>query len=100
MIVYSSFSFINIDCLFFTSLIMNGEKLQLEPFFATCGKKGLSAKAAAKEIYNVKDSGTVYTHVAQNWFRHLKEGEDSLKDKPRSGRPSVVGDETLLEMVE
>ena len=37
---------------------------------------------------------------AQNWFRHFKEGDTILQNKPRSKRSSVVEDEILLEMVE
>ena len=56
----------------------------------------MSVRAAAKEINDVERPKT----GAQNWFRHFKECGTSLNDKLRSGRPSVVEDETLLEMVE
>ncbi len=48
----------------------------------------------------MKSPGTINKYVEQNWFRHFKEGDTSLKDKPKSERPSVVEDEALLEMVE
>ena len=57
-----------------------------------------SARAAKKEINIVKSPGTVNERVARNWFEHLKERNTNLKDKPKSGRHSVVEDEGLLEM--
>lgn len=57
---------------------MGGEKLLLEPFYATCEK---SAKAAAKEINNVECLGTLNERVKQNWFRYFKEIDTSLKDR-------------------
>ena len=50
----------------------------------------VAAAAAAKEIKNQE----------KNWLRRFKKGDISLKEKPRSGRPSVLEDEVLLEMVE
>lgn len=75
------------------------KKLQLEPLYATCVKKGLSTREEAKRINDVGNSGTVNKRVVKNWFRHFKKGDISPKDKPRSRRPSVVEDESLLEMV-
>lgn len=60
-------------------------------------KKGLQDK---QEISDAEGSRTVSGHVAQNWFRCFKEGDASLEDKPRLGRPSVVEDEALFDMVE
>ena len=57
------------------------------------------ARKAGKEIDDAEDPGTVNTFVAQNWFRCLKEGDTSFKDKPKSKRPSFVEDDALLEMV-
>ena len=54
---------------------------------------------AKKKIIDVKGPGTVNICMAQNWIRHFKEGDTILEDKPRSGRPSVVKDEALLDMV-
>ena len=53
----------------------------------------------AKKINAVEGPGTVNECVAQNWFRHFKEADTSFEDNPRSGRPSIEGDEALLEMI-
>ena len=41
-------------------------------------------------MYDVESQGTVNERVAQNWFRHFKEGEHSLENEPRSERLSVA----------
>ncbi|CAI9724390.1 Hypothetical predicted protein [Octopus vulgaris] len=82
------------------AFIMNDEKSEIRAILCYLWKKGLSAKVAAEEINDVEGPGTVDEHMAQKWFRRFKECNISLKDKPRSGRPSVVEDETLLEVVE
>ncbi|XP_052824578.1 histone-lysine N-methyltransferase SETMAR-like isoform X2 [Octopus bimaculoides] len=87
-------------CSSITSFIMSDEKGEIRAILCYLWKKGLSAKAAAEEINDVEGPGTVDEHMAQKWFRRFKECNISLKDKPRSGRPSVVGDETLLEVIE
>ena len=43
---------------------------------------------------------TVNERVAQNWSRRFKEGNTNLKNKSRPGRPYVMENEVLLEMVE
>ena len=53
-----------------------------------------------KKFNGMEGSGTINEHMAQNWFRHFKEDDTSLEDKPRPGKRSVVEDEALLEMVE
>lgn len=69
-------------------------------FLLYLSKKGLRTRAVSKEINNGEIPGNVNELVAQNWFRHLKECDTSLKDKPRSGRSSVIENEHLLEMLE
>ena len=69
-------------------------------FYVTCGKKGLSVKAAAKEINNVEGPGTIHECVAQNRFWLLKEGNTRDKNKPTSVKTSVIEDEPLLEITE
>ena len=54
----------------------------------------------AKEINDVEGPVTVNEHVTQNWFRCFKEDDTNLEDKPGSKNPSIVEDETLLEMTE
>ena len=62
--------------------------------------KGQSARAAVKEMNNVEGSGTIKERLKQNWFRRFKEGDISLENNSMSGRPFIVEDEALFEMVE
>ena len=83
--------------LYFTPLIMSGEKIRA--IFCYLWKKGLSSRAVTKKINNVEGPGNVNEQMADNCFRRFKESDTSFKDIPRSGRPFVVEDEALLEIV-
>ncbi|KOC59101.1 Histone-lysine N-methyltransferase SETMAR, partial [Habropoda laboriosa] len=52
---------------------------------------------AANRICGVCGEGAVNERTAQKWFKRLKEGNESLNGEPRSGRPSVLEDEKLVE---
>ena len=54
-----------------------------------------TAKAAAENI-NAINEGSIHIRQAQDWFAKFKSGNFNLNDAQRSGRPSVI-DETLLE---
>ena len=96
MLNYSLFSYKHyLFIIYFTPL--SDEKFQLEPLYTTCGKKGLSARVVAKEIYDMEIPAIVKL-VVGNLFRHFKESDTSLKDKPGSKKP-IVEDEALVEMV-
>ncbi|CAF4060430.1 unnamed protein product [Rotaria magnacalcarata] len=53
-------------------------------------KKGLSARAAAAEIREVESEGTIGKTAAIKWFKRFEDGDLDFKDKPRSGRPSIL----------
>lgn len=63
-------------------------------------KKGLSAAGTTKEICDVEGQGTVSERTARFWFHRFNEGDTSLEDKKRSGRPMVVNQEELRDLVE
>lgn len=63
-------------------------------------KKRLSAAAAVKEICAVEGEDAVKDDKARFWFRRFKLGDTDLEDKPRSGRPSVIDQETLRAATE
>jgi transposase len=60
----------------------------------------LLARAAAKKSNDVKGEGTVSKKAAIKWFQRFDDGHTSLKDQPRAGRPSVMNNHVLLELVE
>ena len=56
----------------------------------------MSAKAAAEQICQVEGADTIQRNTAAIWFKCFNDGDTSLADKDRSGRPPVVDDAALL----
>ncbi len=63
-------------------------------------EKSLSARAAAAEICKVEGEGTIGKTAAIKWFKRFEDGDFDFKDKPRSGRPSVLDEEDLRAALE
>ena len=63
-------------------------------------KKGLTAAAATREICNVEGKDVFKENTAQWWFRRFNQGDTSLEDQERSGRPSVVNKEEFRALME
>ena len=65
-----------------------------------CWKKGQSARAAAKEIWDVEGEGAVSKSTAASWFKRFQDGDMSVEDRPHTGRPSELDDEALFQGVQ
>ena len=63
-------------------------------------KKGLSARAAAREICSEEGEGSVSNPTASAWFKKFNTGDTSIEDQPRSGRPPTLDSEVLRQSVE
>jgi histone-lysine N-methyltransferase SETMAR len=74
---------------------MSQETIEIRVLLKHYWKKGLKATKAAREICSVEGEDAVSVRVAQMWFKRFKEGDLDVKDKPRSGRPSVLDEEEL-----
>jgi len=61
--------------------------------------RGTDAAAAARNICSVYGDVTD-ARTCQRWFCRFKDGDYSLSDLPRSGRPCVVNDAELKKLVE
>lgn len=79
---------------------MTDEKFEIRVLLRHYWKKGPSSRAAAAEICDVEGEGVVNKTAAAKWFKRFNNGETSLADLPRSGRPSTVNNEALRELVE
>ena len=79
---------------------MSSEKFEIRVLLRHYWKKGLKAASAAQEICDVEGEDTVSTHMAQRWFKRFSEGNTSVEDQPRSGRPTTIDDEALRLKVE
>ena len=79
---------------------MADEKLIIRGILRHYWKKGLTAAAAAHEINDVEGQGNMTKMTASRWFKRFNDGDTTLEDKPRSGRPSSFDEDTLREQVE
>jgi transposase len=69
---------------------MDEEKFVIRGLLRHYWKKGLSAKAAAEQICEVEGADSIHRNTAAIWFKRFNEGDTSLADKDRSGRPPIV----------
>src|SRR5580765_2988615 len=76
---------------------MDSKKLKICAFMLYEFKLGNTAANAEKRICSVCGEDSVSERTAQKWFKRFKEGNESLEDKPRFGRPSVIEDDELRE---
>ena len=60
----------------------------------------MSVREAADEINEVEGAGKISKSSAQRWFSRSESGDLDLEDKPRSGRPTKLNDEDLLQVLE
>jgi transposase len=49
-----------------------------------------SAAEAARQINKAWAEGMVGESTARKWFANFKNGEETLEDQPRSGRPREI----------
>ena len=74
---------------------MSGDTIETRVLLRHYWKKGLSVREAADEINEVEGAGTTSKSSAQRWFSRFESGDLDLEDKPRSGRPTKLNDESL-----
>lgn len=63
-------------------------------------KLGHTATQACRNITEAWGEGIVNDRGVQRWFARFRSGDMSLDDQPRSGRPSVINNEVLKELIE
>jgi histone-lysine N-methyltransferase SETMAR len=63
-------------------------------------KLGSNSSAAARKICQAFGTDVVNERTVQRWYRKFQEGDESLKDAPRSGRPTAMDNEALLAAIE
>ena len=61
---------------------------------------GHNASAAARNICAAIGDGTVADRTCRDWFKRFREGDTSLEDQPRSGRPLECDVAQLKALVE
>ena len=75
---------------------MSIEKIVLRGILRHHWRKGLNAKAATEQICEIEGAGVLDKTTTQRWFKRFNDGDTSLEDKPRSGRPTELDDDDLL----
>ena len=61
---------------------------------------GNSASAAARNICAALGDDTVADRTCRDWFKRFREGDISLEDRPRPGRPMESDIERLKVLIE
>jgi histone-lysine N-methyltransferase SETMAR len=79
---------------------MSEEKIAIRALLRHYWKKGLSTRAAVEQICEVEGPEVVSQSAATRWFNRFNNGDTSLENKSRSGRPSTTDNEALRELVE
>lgn len=75
-------------------------KLEIRVLLRHYWKKGVTTRVACKEICDVEGEGVVAQRTAAKWFKRFNDGDLDLNDKPRSGRPSLLGDDEVSTALE
>ncbi|CAJ0921310.1 unnamed protein product, partial [Mesorhabditis belari] len=63
-------------------------------------KQGKSAAESHRTIIEVFGEDSISERQCQIWFQQLKDGNESLQDEERSGRPQEISDEDSLDAIE
>ena len=61
---------------------------------------GHSAAQATRNICSAEGEGTVDESTVRRWYRKLRLDKENIDDKPRSGRPSLMNNDDLKQLVE
>lgn len=62
-------------------------------------QKGMNAAAVSRNFYKVFGDHAVSDRIYRKWFKKFKHSNLHLKVKPCSGRPSVVIDEIIWNIL-
>jgi transposase len=76
---------------------MSSDTIEIRILLRHYWKKGLSQRKAVDEINEVEGEGTKSKSAAGRWFKRFDDGDLSLEDKPRSGRPPKLDDDEVEE---
>ncbi len=75
-------------------------ELKIRAFLLYEFKFDAKAKEAAERIRSKFGEDSVSDRVAQFWFRRFRDGDESLEDRERSGRPRLFDDASLRDCIE
>ncbi|XP_014469423.1 PREDICTED: histone-lysine N-methyltransferase SETMAR-like isoform X2 [Dinoponera quadriceps] len=76
------------------------EKKQIRAIFLYEFKKGRKAAEVARSINDAFGPGVANERTVQWWFRRFRDGDESLENERRSGRPMTIDDNHLKMLIE
>ena len=79
---------------------MSEDKIVIRGLLRHYWKRGFSAKAAAEIICEFEGEGVIHRNTAAIWYKRFMDGDTTLSDKSRSGRPLVVNKQVLRTALE
>jgi histone-lysine N-methyltransferase SETMAR len=79
---------------------MEPDKVHIRHCMLLFFKLDKTAKFAADQICEAWGEHSVTERTVRNWFQKFRDGNLSLEDEPRSGRPSVDIDEQLITLID
>jgi len=62
-------------------------------------KKGRKRTEAREKLLQVYGRNVIQKRQCQNWFARFRDGDFSVKDAHRSGRPSEIDDDEIKALV-
>lgn len=84
----------------FTFYFLQMEKNRLRELLLYEFRKGSTTTQAHHNICQTEGEGAISYSTVKKWFKQFKEGNEGLKDEPRSGRPPSVDSDALQQAVE
>ncbi|XP_077291831.1 histone-lysine N-methyltransferase SETMAR-like [Arctopsyche grandis] len=78
---------------------MENEKIHLRHVMLYEFRKGVSVGTAQKNIQEVYLDHAPALRTVKKWFCKFRNGDFNMEDQPRSGRPSVIDDDIVSDLV-
>ena len=63
-------------------------------------KRGTTAAQTARNINAFYGEGSTSEITCRRWFNRFKDGDFSLEDQPRAGRPAELENQRLIELLQ
>lgn len=79
---------------------MSDQRLKIRQLLQYEYQLGHNAAEATKNICNAEGADSLNDSTARRWFQKFREGDFSLKDQPRTGRPVCIDSNELLTNIE
>ena len=79
---------------------MEDRKVHYRHFMLLCFNSGKNASKTHDELCSVYGENAVSLRVCYQWFSKFRSGNFSIEDAPRSGRPTVIKNDQVKQIVD